>query len=246
MRPRVIHIAIAALLLLACPARAERLMLATGEWAPYSSRNMDNLGMFPEILSLVFKEMGQDYDIRFYPWNRCYKMVRDGDIWGAFPYSLTEHRATEVLFSDVVSWSTSVFFAYGPGPDIDFQSLEDLKGVHIGGIDGYFYQEAFDRAGLDVTYVPDEQSALLMLMAGRVDLVPLNDLVGRRIIHERFPDKEDRFRTLKHPLSRNGLHLIASPEHPGSRELLERFNEALAKVLASDQAQRIMDRHGYR
>jgi len=239
-------LAIAALLTFSCPAHAGRILLATGEWAPYASEHMDNLGLFPEILQLVFEEMDQDYEIEFFPWKRCYKMVLDGDAWAAFPYSRTEQRASEVLYSDVVNWSTSVFFAYGPGPDIDFQDLEDLKGRHIGGIDGYFYQEAFDKAGLDVTYVPDEQSALLMLMAGRVDLVPLNNLVGWRIIRERFPDQEDQFRILKHPLSRNGLHLIVSPDYPGSRELLQRFNTALGKVLASDEAERILQRYGFR
>ena len=246
MRPTILCLVIAAMLTLPGMAGADPLLLATGEWAPYSSRDMDKLGVFPEILDLVFQEMGEDHTVRFYPWKRCYKMVVDGDAWAAFPYSSTKQRAREVLYSDPVSHSTTVFFTYGQGPDIPFRTLADLKGYRIGGISGYFYKETFDKTGLEVTYVPDEQSALQMLEAGRVDLVPLNEFVGRHIITRLFPDRADRFHTLPRPLSRNELALIVSPGYPGSRALLERFNTALAKVLESGEPQRIMHRHGLR
>ncbi len=246
MRPTILCIALAALLATSIPARAETLVLATGEWPPYSSAAMDDQGVFPAILAMVFTEMGVDHEIRFYPWKRCYQMVRDGEIWGAFPYSRTQRRLQEVLYSDSVAYSTTVFFTYGNKPAIQYKDLADLAPWHIGGISGYFYEEQFDKAGLRVTYVPDERSALQMLVAGRVDLVPVNELVGWHLIREMFPGQGERFHVLERPLSHNELSVIVSPDRPGSQRMLERFNRALAKVLASGASRAILESHGLR
>jgi polar amino acid transport system substrate-binding protein len=69
-----------------------------------------------------------------------------------------------------------------------------------------------------------------MLMKGRTDLLPLNELVGWRIIRNRFPQRMDRFRVLEPPYSKDPLHLIVSKTYPGGDELLERFNRALQIV----------------
>lgn len=51
-----------------CPVSyAEKVILATGEWVPYTSANMDNHGEFTKLVHIVLKAMGVEPEYRFYP-----------------------------------------------------------------------------------------------------------------------------------------------------------------------------------
>lgn len=203
--------------------------LATGEWAPFTSQNSPQQGVVTMLVRDIFKRMGREPEISFYPWKRCYNLVVQGKVWAAFPYSWTRGRAKEVLFSEPMSYSDTGWFYVGEPPVPEYKKLEDLKGLRIAGVVGYFYKEALDKAGLHVEYAPDEASVFRMLFAGRVDLAPMNLLVAHNIIEEHFPDKKGAIKQLKGLYSRNDLRLIVSPDYPESKKLLEAFNNALAE-----------------
>lgn len=222
---------------------AETVKLATGEWTPYSSESMDGYGFITEIVSEVLRDMGVTPEYDFQKWKRCYALVKRGKVWAAFPYSFTEKRGKEVLFSDVIGESTTKFFYYKKTP-VKYHTLADLKPYKIGGVKGYFYDEAFKKAGLNVSYTSDEISALKKLKAGRVDLMPLNELVGRATIKKNFPDEEKHFKTLEKPYGKDNLMLIVSEAYPNSAELLKRFNESLVRVKKSKAYKIILFKHG--
>jgi polar amino acid transport system substrate-binding protein len=175
---------------------------------------------------------------------RCYSLVVRGRVWAAFPYSYTEERTKDVLFSDTLGESTTRFFYYGQDTPYQYNTLDDLKAYTIAGVKGYFYEDAFARAGLNVSYTTDETSALKRLAAGRVDLMPLNELVGWSLIKELFPDEVDRFGTLETPYDTNELKLIVSKTYPDAQDYLQRFNAALQQVKAGEAYQQILEKYG--
>ena len=211
---------------------AETIEMATGEWIPFTSASMENYGNLTELVSVVIKEMGFKTTYRFYPWPRCYDSVEKGRLWAAFPYSYTQERAKEVMYSDAISCSKTVFFYYDRESDttrVQFNRLEDLKNYKIGGVSGYFYEMAFQKAGLTVDYVNKEAYGLEKLKLGRIDFMPLNELVGRHLIINNFPNDADKFKTLPKPLSIEPLYLIVSKTYPNSKQLLDRFNTVLKR-----------------
>lgn len=223
---------------------AESLPLVTGEWAPYTSEALDGYGFITEIVTEVFKEMSIEPVYTFQTWKRCYSLVVRGDVWAAFPYSYTEERAEEVLFSDTIGESTTKFFYYGQDTPYQYSTLDDLKPYKIAGVKGYFYEEAFTQAGLDVSYTADETSALKRLAAGRVDLMPLNELVGWGLIKELFPDEVNRFGTLETPYDTSELKLVVSKTYPDAQDYLQRFNATLQQVKTGDTYQQILKKYG--
>lgn len=230
MRIAIVFITIF-LLAINCSVQAQdSLPLATGEWAPFTSQELPTQGVVTVLVREVFDRMGQEPDITFYPWNRCYDLVLSGKVWGAFPYSWTKGRAKEVLFSEPLGYSESGWFYVGDAPLETYRELSDLEGLRIGGVTGYFYQEALDGAGLNVSYAPDEASALRMLLAGRVDLVPMNVLVAKGIIAKHLPDRASEIKLLAELYSRNDLRMIVSPSYPNAQEILKAFNAALAQI----------------
>lgn len=208
----------------------EKIPMATGEWAPFTSQQMPDQGVVTKLVNTIFSRMGAQADVSFYPWNRCYNMVLSGAVWGAFPYSWTDKRAAEVLFSEPISYSDTGWFFLDSPPLEKYEKLEDMKGLRIGGVAGYFYEEALHKANLHVESAPDEMSIFRMLLANRVDIVIMNELVARRIISEHFPKQAERIGMMDKLYSRDELRMIVSPVYPGAQELLEAFNAELKKA----------------
>ncbi len=223
---------------------SEPVRLVTSDWSPYTSSTMPGHGFFTELVSAVFAEMGLTPSYSFYPWKRCRCNVACGKAWAAFPYTKTAERAAILDFSDSVSSSTTRFFYYGSDKKYFYTSIADLKKYKIGGISGYFYKEIFAEEGIKVFYAPDEKSAFNMLREGRIDLLALNEMVGWHIINMNFEEEKDAFHTLPKALSNNSLRLMVSRSYPGTEILLQRFNEALAKVKANGKIEEILDKYG--
>ncbi len=221
-----------------------QLTLATGEWQPYTSKEMTNYGKFTEILSAVFDEMGVDPQYRFYPWRRCFLNVKMGEVFGAFPYSITEERQKDVFYSEsVVSSQNLLFYRIDKFPQgVVYEHLEDLKTYRLGGVIGYYYEEMFKQANLTVSYLPTEEKMLQLLYHKRIDFMPMNGQVGWHLIRKQHPTEIEKFATLSNPLSSEGLHLIISKKYPDAEKLLKQFNEALQIVKNKPIYQSILNR----
>ncbi|MHC1728271.1 MAG: substrate-binding periplasmic protein [Syntrophobacteraceae bacterium] len=221
------------------------LVIATGEHPPYVSENQKESFM-TEVLHEVAHEMGVRFEFRFMPWKRCELAVEKLEAWGAIPYVITPEREKKFDFSERLYNKQSKFFFYsrsGTYKQIPYADLSDLKGYRIGGVRGYYYEQAFLEAGLDVEYVTAEELNFRKLQAGRVDLIPAEVVLGFHIIRKLFPLEVGNFFTLSKPLDASGNYLMTSKQYPDSQNLLTKFNVALKKIKGNGVYQRILDKH---
>ncbi|MFP4364679.1 MAG: substrate-binding periplasmic protein [Spirochaetia bacterium] len=222
---------------------AQEITLATGEWPPYTGESLENHGFFTEIVNAVFEEMGVDYTLVFVPWARAESLVESGRAWAAFPYSVTEERQARFNFSNSVTTSESKFFYYENAPIADYEGLDSLEGFRLAGVRGYFYESAFNEAGLQVQYVDNQELAFNLLHAGRAELFPINEIVGWQYIQEAYPNSIQNFGTLDSPYSSNSLSMMVSRDYPDTDEILQRFNQALRRMIDRGEVQAILDRY---
>jgi polar amino acid transport system substrate-binding protein len=224
---------------------AEKVVVTTGEWPPYTSDSMSNKGFVSEIVTKVVKLMNMDTEIKFYPWRRCYQYVLWGKAWAAYPYSFTEERAKEVAFSDDVAFSTTKFFfcKSGQKKKFTYNELNDLKNYIVGGVIGYYYEEIFKKANLKIDYVAKESMALEKLFLGRIQLLPMNEMVGWELIRKTFPENVAMFGTLEKPLDRKSMQLIVDKKNDKSIKLMKKFNTQLTVFMKSNQYQQIIDKN---
>lgn len=228
-------------------AQAESLVIATGELPPLVSEQpaFSFLGsLFPEIGKL----MGVRFEFRFMPWKRCELAVERHEAWAAIPYVPTPERELKFSFSDRLYLKQTKFFAYHPDGQtriIPFETLSNLKGLRIGGVRGYFYEQMFMEAGLQVEWVASEEQSLRQLRQGRIDLAAALDFVGWQLIRHTFPaDEVARFSTLSKALHTGANYLMTSRTHPDNPRLLLLFNTALRQVKDNGSFQRTAAAHG--
>jgi polar amino acid transport system substrate-binding protein len=225
---------------------AEKVVLVTGEWPPYTGESMKHKGFVSEIVTEVIRLMNMDIEIKFYPWRRCYQNVLWDKVWAAYPYSYTEERAGEVAFSDDIAYSTTKFFyclKSGQKPTFVYNELIDLRQYKIGGVIGYYYEEQFKKAKLNVDYSAKEKMALEKLFLGRIQLLPLNEMVGWELIKTSFPENVKMFGSLEKPLDRKSMQLIVNKKNQKSMDLLKKFNEQLKNFIKSKKYQSIIDQY---
>lgn len=222
------------------------LVIATGELPPYVSENRKE-SFLTEVLDEVAREMGVKFEFKYMPWKRCELALENQDAWGAVPYVLTPERGKKYYFSEKLFNRQAKFFSYSPDgkrKQIPYDRLSDLKGYVIGGVRGYYYEQPLLQAGLQVELVTTDEQNFRKLKAGKVDLIPSDEVVGFHIIKKRFPLETGNFSTLSTPLDASGDYLMTSKKYPGTQRLLARFNAALKKVKENGVYQRILDKHG--
>lgn len=222
------------------------LVIATGELPPYVSENK-NESFLTEVLDEVAREMGVKFVFKFMPWKRCELALENQDAWGAVPYVQTPERGKKFYFSDKLFNRQAKFFSYSPDgkrKQIPYAGLSDLKGYVIGGVRGYYYEQPLLQAGLQVELVTTDEQNFRKLKAGKVDLIPSDEVVGFYIIKKRFPLEAGNFSTLSTPLDASGDYLMTLRKYPDTQGLLAKFNAALKKVKENGVYQRILDKHG--
>lgn len=213
------------------PVFSQDVVMVTGEWKPFTSQSMENQGTFTEIVTAVAKKMGVRPHYRFLPWKRCEYALLNKEALAAFPYAYNQERARHFEFSDEVAVSLTRFFYYKKTMDeFSWHTLDDLKPYRIGGVIGYFYEEEFERAGLNVEYTSKELLNLKKLISGRIDLFPVNEWVGWDLIRRHFPEEREQFGVLDKPHSIQGLCLMVRKDDPASMAFLDRFNHALKRI----------------
>ncbi len=237
----------ASLFLTVFSLHAEKVMLATGDWDPYTTEKTASKGAFTEIVTAVFAEMKVEYEVRFFPWIRVESAIAEGSAYAAFPYVITDERKKAFDFSDQVMTSYGKLFYYKPNNKVnivDWKTYDDLKPIKLGGAFGYWYEKDFKAAGLNVDYAATDELNFKKLQVGRVDLIPADELVGRALIDKLFPGKQNDFIVLPKPLNSSSLHLMVSRKYKDAEALTKQFNDSLKAVRKSGKYAKILSKYG--
>lgn len=225
-----------------------KLLLVIDEWAPYTSKNLEEYGMVSKIVALAMKEAGLEYEIQFKPWSRTLEMVKYGDAWGSFPWFYTKERAEFYYYSEsIMTSNTLVFYKKAnnviENPDIEIKSLDDLKAYEFGGVFGYFYESYLEDTKKQFKYdlSSDLESAFRLLEGGKVDIIIEEEVVGWHLISNMFPGREHEFATFKNELSKEKFYLIVTKEDRLAKQKIEAFNKGLSKIKQSGEYKKILE-----
>lgn len=232
---------------LCSPVRAEpQLVIATNELPPYISERPGQRFLL-EIFDEIGKEMGVHFVYKFMPWKRCELAVERKEAWATIPYAKTDERLAKFIFSEPLFSNQSKFFYYAADSRpraITYTRYADLRPYRIGGVIGYYYEQPFAEAQLQVEFVNTDEQNFNKLYLGRIDLVPADENVGFYLIRKNFSAADAaKFLTLAQPLNKKRLYLMTSPHYPDARALLARFNTAQAKLKKTGRFQQILDRN---
>lgn len=246
MRSAIAGLLLSLLGLLPSAPQAASLRIATGELPPYATASRPDQGVALHIVRRAFELAGHEVSYHFLPWSRAQQETLAG-LWDATAYwGASEQRRRDFLLSDNVLTEQWVLL-HRRDTAVDWTKLADLQAWRIGVIRDYTYTPEFwslVRAGtLKADYTPDDLLGLRKLLAGRIDIIPMERNVACDLLSVHF-SAADAERLAAHPRLLTDAfttHLLLPPKRAGSARLLEDFNRGLASLKASKEYAQILN-----
>ncbi|MBN1969769.1 MAG: transporter substrate-binding domain-containing protein [Candidatus Delongbacteria bacterium] len=220
----------------------EKIVIASGDWEPFTSSRDENGKLLELIVNEVFKNAGIDVEYLYYPWKRSYELVKSGKADATFPWMKTEERLKEVIYpNESILLEKSVFF-HLKSTNFSFTNDADLKKYKFGGTLGYSLVGYLKDKGLEVDEVGNEILNFKKLLANRIDVYPTSFIVGYNLINREFPPEQAAlFTNSPNIISEDEYFLVFSKSSENGKSLSEKFDKGLKMLKESGRYDEIMN-----
>lgn len=219
------------------------LTVAGSTWSPYTDESRPGKGVAAEIVTVALQRAGYEPTIVIEAWPRTLEGAKIGVYDAIVSAFYTLEREERFAFSKPFL-RNEVRFIKRKGQRIDFQRLDDLKGLLIGVVKGYAYQDDFDasRQLVKVQHNHVIQN-LLKLTQGQLDLTLDDRWTLLYEIGQYMPSKAAELEFLPKPLAVRPLHFVVSRTRPDHDKIIADFDAAFASMQADGTLDQIIDRH---
>lgn len=218
--------------------------ISTGEYAPYTSQQATHGGFVNRVIRAAFAKQKMEVEFVYFPWKRALEEAAMGNFQASSFWFFDKERAVDFYYSDIISQHRELLFHLKSKSIPDWQSLEDLKAFTFGATLGYTYTKPFWDAAkegkIQVQETRSDDINFKKLLAGRIDLFPMEEITGWQLVKKKYPVGADVLTTHPKPLSSSTGHLVFSKAIPGNEALLTQFNEGLKALKDSGEYDRFM------
>jgi polar amino acid transport system substrate-binding protein len=226
---------------------SEPLKLAVFEYPPFLTQARSDFGIEPAIVRSAFEQVGVTVEFSFYPAARALEKARQGHVDGTLGWVHSSEREQAFFYSETIATAPLVFFHMKTRP-VTWKNYDDLKSLRIGTVNKYFYGTDFHQAQasalIQVDAVTDDALNLKKLVAGRIDLTPINLYVGYYLARQIFDtETASEFTHSEQALRVSEHHLLLPRCVEQSNVRLSQFNRGLEAIKQNGHYQVIMDRY---
>ncbi len=188
-------------------------------------------GLYPEIVTEVFRRLNLPHTFKSIPWNRALSEAY-GDQAGIAGIYWSKERAARLDYSAPIYVEKMMMYV-SPSKSFVFNKIEDLKGKKLAITQGTVYGKEFDEAKASGLFTAEEnlgdEQNFEKLAQGRTDAVVASEIAGSNLLRKK--NMTAAVIALKHPVSILTVHIaFAKGKH---LDLLGEINKELA-ALRSD------------
>ena len=229
------------------PAKAQErpvVKLTSLDWPPYCGPSLPGGGYVCKAVRRALSMAGYAVEIEFLPWNRAVDAVANGDADGYFPERPSDLDPGKYLYAGPLP-AAPLVFAGIKGKKYGWPPLDGLKGETIGLVRGYRHTDEFDaRDDLVKDYSETDRQNLAKLLAGRVDLIAVDEAVCSLLLSEKTEAQRERVVSLSPPLAEKTLVIAFGKNNPWSPELSRSLSKAFQEMKESGELDRLASEAG--
>lgn len=234
----------------ASTASAATITLVSDEWCPYNcTPGSDKPGFMIEVATKVFADAGHTVEYSIVPWSRAVEETRKGKYDGAV--GATQGDTEGFVFPDNdLGLSANVFIAK-KGSAWKFADMGSLSTISLGVIrdysygdelDAYVEQNAKDATKVQVASGEDGLGTnIKKLEAGRIGAL----VEDRNVVEYELASlgKQAAYVEVGN-LGEDPLYIAFSPAKPTSAEYAKLLSDGIAKLRASGELAKILEKYG--
>jgi len=219
--------------------------LVADEYAPTESETLPEGGVLTQIVRDSFKIGGVEAVIRFLPNNRVITGVMKGVYDASFGWAHSAERDQKLLFSHTQIYSFRIVFFQRAGETYAWKNLADLKGYRIGTTLGNYYSDEFAALqksnDIQVEEAGSDLANMKKLLAGRIDLFPMDEESGRFLLRRNFSTEEQAKISLQtQAISDVPVYVVMRRDLPHAAELLDRFDRGYQQLSESGELAKLI------
>lgn len=222
------------------PVQAQKIKVVTELIPPYQliDKNDELSGYATEVVQALFRITGDTPDFHVLPWARAYLRAQREENVLIFSIAHTQERESQ--FHWIGSIQPIKFYFWGAADRFaePVQTVEQLKHYSIAIAKSYNAESYIKSLNFAKTHRVNKNSqAIAMLNTERVDLVILNDLMMERLQKSSEIPTKKTIKLLEATPLNSELSIAFSLK--SSAEIVERFQAAYKKLVASGEFDRI-------
>ncbi|MDA3809789.1 MAG: transporter substrate-binding domain-containing protein [Spirochaetaceae bacterium] len=220
------------------------IIIAINAWEPLKYETAP-FGVLAQITKEAFALEDIDVDFQIAPWKRGYDYVLTGQWHGIVGWNRTAEREKLFYVSSPVLLEDVVFF-HRKDLKLEWQTVEDLKGLSAGAIAGYNYGSEFQRAIesgiIKKEITSNEELSIKMLQNKRFDIWPCEVDVGLFLIKKYLPpEAASQITYSQNPIQISDLCLLLSRKKPENAAYLIRFERGLKTLKETGRYEDIIE-----
>nr|WP_281169120.1 ABC transporter substrate-binding protein [Hahella ganghwensis] len=227
-------------------SKADTIQVVTTDFPPYSyERNGKVHGMATEIVKKALTRAGLSYNLKVFTWSRAYHMARNTPNTLIFSIARSKERENEFHWVGKVAPYSIRMYKLAIREDIKVDSLEDAKQYIVGGEhsdikQAYLLTKGFET-GKNILLVNKDELNIRKLFAGRIDLLPFNELSLPIMLHK----EGHRASELEPVLDLGDIShdLYAAFHKDTSQTTVNKLKREMDKLKQSGWITKIQDRH---
>lgn len=219
---------------------AQSITLGYVDFPPYEYEDSGTpSGVLVDIVDMIFQKADIPVELQYLPFKRAYQSTKDGVIDGIFNFYKTEERQEHFDYSEPIIKNPLVIFVRKDS-NIEFNKLEDLKGLNVGTMHGYSYGTDFDE---NTSFFKDKAishiSNFKKLTLGRIDAYPCDKLVGLHVAIENNFMSE--LKMLPIPIKLMEGHIgFTKGKH---QDTIDRLNKVILEMHQSGEIKKMIDQY---
>lgn len=231
---------------------AETVSIASGEWPPYVSEDLNNEGVVSDIIRSAYASVGLEVDFLYFPWNRSFNLTRRGVHHATPVWAKNPEREQQFLFTPSPVARQVVAFYYHVDNPVTWEQIWSMdydQAPKIGATLGYHYSPKFtdyDNNNLfRLRRSPSDEDNFRLLLNKEIDVFPINLTVGQEMVKKNFTQQQQQqLAILPQALQVTDLFLMFSKKNPDSERFSQLFEQGLQNIRADGTMDKIVKQHG--
>ncbi len=221
----------------------ELTVVHSGAWPPYADEGLPQQGLAVDLVTTALQRAGHQVVVRVDSLDRILEGGKLGvyDVFATPWYS--DERNRYLAFSEPYLESR-IRFIKRKNKKLEFNNFGDLKGVMIGVVKDYAYDDTFNESR-NLIKISERNliQNLLKLTQNRLDLTLDDELVLQYEINQYMPNSMKELEMLPKPLAVRGVHIGVSRENPAHAKIVADFDKAIAAMRQDGSYDKIVAKH---
>lgn len=229
------------------------VVFATAEREPYIGKTLPNQGYVHELVTEVFKRVGYEAEIKFYPLARAKHLAEVGYVDGFLPSYYEKELEEKYLFSApfpgdniglLKKKSLQVSYSVDPRTNLK-EALLGLQPYKFGVVRGASIAQPFDQAKfLNKQFVAKDLQNIDKLASDRMHFAVIDKYSASDLMVNQRPHLIGKLEFMHPPLISNAFHVAFSKKSKDHLQRKNDFNQGLKAITLGGTLEKILSKHG--